>query len=384
MIDNSTAKVAWLVPSVVAGGYFGPVLTETAAFFAESIFFTGEAWPDAGKTDFGKAKIKIVGRTGFVKLQSNDGYGRNLILASPAIVPELVRYRPDLIIANGFSIWTVFALLLKPFFKWKIIVILDGISASTSFEDSEIRLFARRVMSSMTDAFVANSAAAAQYFIQVLNVAEAKVFHQTYIVPDSKALDSIDSHLSFDYQGLKILYIGRLVKRKGIRKLIEACLILKRQGLTDYTLILVGDGEERKALENFIEEAGLSHNVIFIGWLSYGQIGAYFRASDVFVLPSFEDTWGAVLLEAMAFGKPVICSKMAGASEIVFEGKNGFTFDPYDSSELAEKLSMFFKSPDLVEKMGCQAKAIVSDYSPKRTAAFFSELSTSLLSSPAI
>lgn len=383
MTDISTAKVAWLVPSAVAGGYFGPVLTRTADCFQESIFFTGKAWPGAEQSDFGKATVKIVGKTELVKLQSNDGYGRNLILASPAIIPELIQYKPDLIIANGFSIWTLFALLLKLLFRWKIIVVLDGISASTSFENSKVRLFARRIMSGKIDAFVANSKAAAQYLIQVLNISETKVFHQTYIVPDAKALDSMASDISVNYSGLKFLYIGRLVSRKGVKKLIEACSLLKQKGLSDYTLILVGDGEERKVLESFIEKAGLSDNVVFTGWLSYGEIGGYFRASDVFILPSFEDTWGAVLLEAMAFGKPVVCSKLAGASEIVTEGKNGFIFDPYSPDELAEKLSMFFETPDLVAKMGHQSKAIVSDYSPTRTANFFAELSKSLLSSPA-
>ncbi|NJN73986.1 MAG: glycosyltransferase family 4 protein [Limnothrix sp. RL_2_0] len=387
-MDISQAKVAWLVPSAIAGGYFGPLLSQTSSLFGKSVFFTGRIWPGAEEAALGKTELKVVGKTEFVKFQHNDGYGRNLIIASPAIILEIVKYRPHIIIANGFSVWTLFALLLKIFFQWKIIVILDGISASTRFEDAKLRLLIRQLMSKGIDALVTNSKAAKQYLLEVLHIPEAKVFHKTYIVPDSTALDDdkarLENDLKLRYPGLKILYIGRLVTRKGIKKLLEACFILSQKGFTDYTLMLVGDGEERADLEAYVSETNISDRVAFIGWLNYGQIGNYLRAADIFILPSFEDTWGAVLLEAMAFGKPVVCSKLAGSSEIVIEGSNGFTYDPYNSKELAEKISAFLESPELLKKMSRESEASVANYSVEDAAAFFSDLSQQLLASSAL
>jgi glycosyltransferase involved in cell wall biosynthesis len=380
-MDISKAKVAWLVPSAIAGGYFGPLLAESSRFFGKSVFFTGKAWPGAEKTDLGTAEIKTVGKTELVRLQKNDGYGRNLIAASPAIVLELMRYRPDMVIANGFSIWTVFAILAKTVFKWQIVVILDGISTNTRFEDAQFRLWVRRYIAQGTDAFVANSQAAAHYLEAIIRVDADKIFQKTYIVPDPQALERNTAPLAEKYRALKILYTGQLVGRKGVRKLLEACLILSQKGVSDYTLMLVGDGDERAELESFVSASGLRDNVAFVGWLSYGDVGRYFRAADVFVLPTFEDTWGAVVLEAMAFGKPVLCSKMAGVSEVVVEGVTGFTFDPYDPADLADRLYALIDSPTLLQTMGDRAKDLAADYSPQDVAVFLAELSKSLLSS---
>ena len=380
-VDIAKAKVAWLVPSASSGAYYGAIIAEISFRFRECIFFTGAVWPGFECSHIGNAKLKVVGRTKVVKLQENDGYGKNLILASPGIIFELFKCQPHIIIGNGFSIWTLFALLMKGMFKWKVIVILDGISPSTTFQNSGFRLLVRQLMIYGIDAFVANSKAAERYLNQTLGVCESRVYCKTYIVPDPKALDTSEVENDVDLKGIKILYIGSLISRKGVRKLLEAASILKDQGFSDFTLILIGDGDERSDLESFVKSSGLKSHTIFTGWLNHSEIGNYLKVSDIFVLPSFEDTWGAVLLEAMAFGKPVVCSKMAGSSEVVVEGINGFIFDPYDSSQLADKLSSFFENPDSISTMGEQSKAIISSYSTKDVAHFFSELSQSLLSS---
>ena len=132
----------------------------------------------------------------------------------------------------------------------------------------------------------------------------------------------------------------------------------------------------------FVYDVGLSDRVIFCGWVNYGDLGSYFQAADIFVLPSFEDTWGAVLLEAMAFGNAVVCSELAGSSEVIVDGKNGFVFNPYDPVELADKLANFFDNPALLSKMSKQSLETISAYNPKDVASFFAQLSESLVKAP--
>jgi glycosyltransferase involved in cell wall biosynthesis len=383
-MDISKAKVAWLVPSASSGGHYGPILTKLSAWFEKSIFFTGRAWPDYNKVPLKNAEIKIVGHTKVVSLSQNQGYGRNLVFASPTIIPELVSYRPHIIIANGFSIWTMICLLLKPFFRWKVIVLFDGISPSTSFTDSKVRLLVRRLMSEAIDAFVTNTRAASDYCSEVLNIGRDRILYKTYIVPSAHALSDLDTaleaNLAVETKDLKILYVGQLISRKGVQQLVEACSILTAKGLTNYSLTIVGDGEEKAALEAAASQWGIDHQVIFTGWLDYSEIGKYFKSADAFVLPTFEDTWGAVVLEAMAFGAPVVCSKLAGASEVVIEGRNGFVFDPHNANELAEKLAMLLESKYLVESMSEQAKKTAAEHSLEDVAEFFAELSGRLLS----
>jgi len=386
-MKTSSLKVAWLVPSASTGSYFSPLLSSFDPFFSEIVFYTGKAWPNYEQDLTGKAKIKVIGDTKLIKLEKNQGYGHNLIMASPTVIPELINDRPDIIIAVGFSVWTLFALLIKPILQWKVIVIFDGISPSTSFEGSRVRISIRQFMSRYIDAFVANSKAASHYFSDILKIDRSRIYQKTYIIPDPTALtkfqaDWPDFLEKSKFPGLKILYVGSLISRKGIKTLLEACKKLSQSGLNDYTLLLAGDGDERSDLEKFVYDVGLSDRVIFCGWVNYGDLGSYFQAADIFVLPSFEDTWGAVLLEAMAFGNAVVCSELAGSSEVIVDGKNGFVFNPYDPVELADKLANFFDNPALLSKMSKQSLETISAYNPKDVASFFAQLSESLVKAP--
>jgi glycosyltransferase involved in cell wall biosynthesis len=89
------------------------------------------------------------------------------------------------------------------------------------------------------------------------------------------------------------------------------------------------------------------------------KFGSYFQQADIFVFPTFEDIWGMVALEAMIFGKPVVCSKWAGAVEMVSDGTNGYIFDPYNSQELASVMCRFIDEPELINSMGNQSQQLI-------------------------
>jgi glycosyltransferase involved in cell wall biosynthesis len=110
------------------------------------------------------------------------------------------------------------------------------------------------------------------------------------------------------------------------------------------------------------------------GWVEYGRLGAYFQQADVFVFPTFEDVWGMVALEAMVFGKPVLCSKWAGAAEVIVEGENGYIFDPYEPEGLAIAMRRFLDHPELIESMGKQSQQLISQNNPSSAAQFFVEV----------
>ena len=112
----------------------------------------------------------------------------------------------------------------------------------------------------------------------------------------------------------------------------------------------------------------------WIGWVDYGKSGMYFLNADVFVLPTLEDTWGMVVLESMAFGKPVLCSKWAGASEMVVHGENGYLFDPNQPEEIAKLMCHFIDHPDLIATMGEKSKQAIAPYTPEAAAEFLKEV----------
>ena len=97
-------------------------------------------------------------------------------------------------------------------------------------------------------------------------------------------------------------------------------------------------------------------------------MGSYFNNVDVFVFPTLEDIWGMVVLEAMLFGKPVLCSKFAGAKEMVVHSENGFIFDPHEPQELADYMQKFIREPELIEKMSNRSLQIIEPHNPQNIA----------------
>lgn len=136
---------------------------------------------------------------------------------------------------------------------------------------------------------------------------------------------------------LKVLYVGRLVKLKGLDILLNAWKICELS-VKNIELILLGDGSERKRLEELAEELELKH-VTFLGSVDNKETLKYYAQSHLFVLPSIEEPYGAVVNEAISAGLPIILSNSVGCQkDTLIEGKNGFLFTNGDSSKLAERI----------------------------------------------
>jgi glycosyltransferase involved in cell wall biosynthesis len=383
MVDRGELRVAWLVPEVELGAYWQPVLREFTKVFKNTVFYTGRVWSGFDPTMPGASAIKLVGETKFVETEKIEtGYDRGFIVVSPSIIGYLLEFRPQVVFPQAFSLWTVIVALLKPLMRWRIAIIYDGSSPNTDFRDSSFRTFVRRILVRFADAFVSNSNAGKKYLMEVLNVPEDKIFTRTYLVPDAGALlKRLDQTQPPNLQ-LKhpiFLYVGRITARKGIKTLLEACAILKSQGYVDYSLLIVGKGDQREELEAFIKERDFEEQVIWAGWVEYGNLGSYFQQADVFVFPTFEDVWGMVVPEAMVFGKPVLCSNGAASCELIVSGENGYIFDPSSAKELADKMQIFIDHPDLIESMGERSRQIISQKTPETAAKAYVEVTSFLM-----
>ncbi|MGB7890773.1 MAG: glycosyltransferase family 4 protein [Microcoleus sp.] len=383
MVDRNELRIAWLVPEVELGAYWQPVLREFTKIFKNTVFYTGRVWSGFDPTLPGASAIQLVGETKFVETEKIEtGYDRGFIVVSPSIIGYLLKFRPHVVFPQAFSLWTVIVAFLKPLLRWKIAIIYDGSSPNTDFRDSSFRTFVRRILVRFADAFVANSNAGKKYLIEVLNVPEDKIFTRTYLVPDAGALIKLLDQTQPPNLPLKrpiFLYVGRITSRKGIKTLLEACAILKNQGYVDYSLLIIGKGDQREELEAFIKECDFEEQVTWAGWVEYGNLGAYFQQADIFVFPTFEDVWGMVVPEAMVFGKPVLCSNGAASCELIMSGENGYIFDPSSAKELADKMQIFLDNPDLIESMGEQSRQIISQKTPETAAKAYVEVTSFLM-----
>jgi glycosyltransferase involved in cell wall biosynthesis len=174
-----------------------------------------------------------------------------------------------------------------------------------------------------------------------------------------------------------VFALGRHVYYKGFEVLIDA---LQH---TDAFLMLGGDGPLRPQLEQQAADLGLSDRILFTGHIPEEDLAAYFHACDVFCLPAVErsEAFGLVQLEAMACGKPVVCTQLNNGVNVVnVEGQTGFAVPVRDAVALGKGLARLLSDQELRLKLGAQAFAHIDGYSVRSMTASHIKLYQDLLS----
>lgn len=152
--------------------------------------------------------------------------------------------------------------------------------------------------------------------------------------------------------------VGRLTHTKGHKVLIEAAQILKAS-FGEFALIIIGDGECRQDLLNYVIELGVREKVFFLGYQE--NVFSIINRCDICVLTSYDESCPNVILEYMAVGKPIVASRAGGIPEIVIDGKSGLLVPSGNCESLAEALLFLLKNPDKGALMGKFGKKHVAD-----------------------
>ena len=163
----------------------------------------------------------------------------------------------------------------------------------------------------------------------------------------------------------EIVFVGRLVERKGVKYLIEA--FERVSGSIPHRLNIIGDGPEHGHLEKMVARLKVSGRVRFTGKISDERLNQYYKTCSFLVLPAVYDKkgdtegLGVVLLEAMSYAKPVIASGVGGITDIVTDGKNGLLVPPADSDALAQAIKKMAQSVKLRRAFGRKARKTVDE-----------------------
>jgi glycosyltransferase involved in cell wall biosynthesis len=163
-------------------------------------------------------------------------------------------------------------------------------------------------------------------------------------------------------------------------EVVSAFATVHRQ-LPDARLVLVGDGELRPALVEQVDKAGLEGSVEFVGVVD--NVWPYLHDADVFALASRSETFGMVVVEAMAAGLPVVAPPVGGIPELVTPGLNGELFPPGDCDALAAKILRLLRSPELRTRMGAAARRSARAFRMETTVQRYFELYGGLVGAPA-
>lgn len=179
-----------------------------------------------------------------------------------------------------------------------------------------------------------------------------------------------------------ILFLGSLVPYKGPDILLKAFKIIKNK-VPGVKLIFAGRGQMLDVLSDQTKKFDLENDVIFPGFVEEDEKALYYKASDIFCLPSttMAESFGIVNLEAMASGIPIVGSNLGGIPDIVKDGENGLLAKPRDHQSLADALIILLNDEDMRKKMGDNSLKLVKDYSWDKIAEETEQLYRNILES---
>ncbi|WP_168190085.1 glycosyltransferase family 4 protein [Caloramator sp. E03] len=162
------------------------------------------------------------------------------------------------------------------------------------------------------------------------------------------------------YNCFVIGYIGSIVNYEGLQNLIEALRCLKKKGYSDIRLVIVGEGESRKNLEELSRELSLQDSIIFIGKIPHNQVVQFYSAFDICVYPRLKKKVTDMVtplkpLEAMACGKAVVCSDVDAMKEIIIPEVNGLIFNN-TIEDLCRKIQLLYLNKDFKISLGNKSR----------------------------
>lgn len=192
------------------------------------------------------------------------------------------------------------------------------------------------------------------------------------IIPNGVDLEHFSSDVapieSFCDGKLNILFVSRLEKRKGANYLLKAYRLIKQE-IPNSRLIIVGPGTIlRKRYERYVKKIGLQ-DVVFTGRVGYKELPRYYKTADVFCAPATgRESFGIILLEAMAMGKAIVASNIDGYAGVVSDGVDGLLVPPKNEMALAQAIITLLNDKNRRLKMGEMGIAKAGRHSWERIA----------------
>jgi len=269
------------------------------------------------------------------------------------------KYTPDAVFSFSFipSISAILAKIMTGSYT-KTVIDIDGSLKEYELNQpyANIRVALMKYFYPFADAIIVVNNAIKKELLKIIGAAQVPI----YTLPNWTYTTHI-KHTHTKTHQYDVLYIGRLDKIKQINMLLEIMIMVKKKK-PKIKLCLVGDGSEMKNLKRFAQKNNLGNNIIFTGYVHNPK--QYFLQSKVFVYPSRNEGMSFSLLEAMAYGLPVVCNDFPSVRDCVKENVNGYIYRTV--SDAASYILRLIDSKQLRKRMGNRGRQIVlSKFSEK-------------------
>lgn len=292
-----------------------------------------------------------------------------------SIVPWLIREKPDVLILHGYSQSTnLLALLVAKFLGVKVLIRGDTRLRPEGLP-SNWRNWVKRKIFKLFDGFISIGSGNRAYY-EALGAPADKIYFSPFSVRNSFfalegearqcARDLLREELGVPQDAIVVLVASKLVKQKRVGDVLEAFRRIATE-LPNLWLFIAGSGPEQISLQRASTEMT---QVRFLGFKNQSELPQLFAASDVFVLPAENESWGLVVNEVMAAGLPVVVTNDVGAAPDLVDGKDsGFVYPVGDVGRLAEVLQALAKDQLLRKRMGSNGKMLISSWDESNAAA---------------
>jgi len=308
-------------------------------------------WMFPGKTDRDRSRIAI----------KEEGVENILDSVNPLswwkVFRRIKKDNPKLVILPWWvSLWTpqfwAISFLVKQFTRAKILFLCHNV---VEHESNAMDVLCTRLVLQGGDYFIVHSDEDLKNLKNILpNANVTKTFHPTYEIFDFEDMSKEYAQRRLNIEGNILLFFGFVRPYKGLRYLIEALpLILKR---LDVTLLVVGQFWESKGYYvKLVKGVGIIDKVKIVdGYVSNENVGIYFAASDIVVLPYVSGTGSGVVQIAFGFNKPVVATNVGCLPEVVEDGRTGFVVNAKNPKEIADAVVRFYeknKEAEFVERI---------------------------------
>ena len=298
-------------------------------------------------------------------------FGRYHVLLNRGVLSALNKVRPDVVLCGGYNYlaswesagWARVHRI--PLLLWSESTALDRRQRHRVVE------FMKKRFLSLCQAFVVPGKSAFQY-LQDLGIPDERIFtapnavdiqlFATLAEAANRAPLQVRARLSLPLR--YFVYVGRLVRAKGVFELVEAYARLDDEIRAKIGLVFVGDGADRSELIKRASQI-TPEKIRFPGFVQREGLAEFYALADALIFPTHSDTWGLVVNEAMSCGLPVIVTRVAGcAADLVKDGWNGFVVPPRDPSQLAAPMAHLAGDSGLRVEMGSRSRERVEAYSP--------------------
>jgi glycosyltransferase involved in cell wall biosynthesis len=253
----------------------------------------------------------------------------------------LQKNKPDVVISVEFGFRTIFSIIYSLFHPNCKLIIWATISSITEIGRSKVRTSMRKFLLKFCDAVLVNGKSGREY-INSLGFSNELIFYAPYST-DTKLFKDIN--ISRHGQNAhRLLFIGQLIERKGLTSFVNELISwLKKNKKINFEFWIAGYGQQLNYFKAI--ELPLNLKINYLGAINYYDLPNVYQQCGALIFPTMADEWGIVVNEAMASGCIVIGSIFSqSVMEMVFNDKNGWTFNPNNLNEIENILDNFYET----------------------------------------